>query len=775
MSRWIKVATVVAVAAIVAVMTGGAGATSSPARSTHATSAEKAQKVTRIDVSTPAAVVHYLRSIHVNAKAAVIQRGGLNYAGAHCPGKAWSCVTSFRHTVVQISKRGGQNRAVCRSSHCVVVQISGVSRGVYVSGRQLAGKGGGSTASCVKSGSGATTGTGQFCTISQLGTGPNTAGVYENTQKVSGLVQTAQYTALITQQSSGSNPNTACVTQIINLDGSNTNTNGKPTAANLQAHQSVTIRQDATGSGANSAVNGATSVGGCDTTTLGQSQTLTSTITATGQITQTEDATYNSCGDNVTGDYANLCLDIEQNQGPANGVASGTNNATFVQNSTQTAIANATKGAKVIQQQSTPPCTDSSAPANCLAPSGLVGTINQDSSGVSTATATQNEVQCEDAAISGLTACSSTPDSPNIPGGLTQKQYGPVGVGNVRHHRGRVLFGHLKGLGQAKQTGNPPNPNDSYTITQISTQNADQGATQQNNGRADCTTNGQCQAAQTTTVNGSGTSDGYTAPTIGGLTINCTGANCQATPPPAPEITGTPDAETTSTSATFTWTEGATAGVTLKCSIDGGSTFQTCDSPTSTTYTGLSHGPHTFVVKAVDNTASHNASATDSFTWTIVPYLTFETTNDGASAGWSGTPGASPITLTTGSDSGTFAQFTIHDRTNLKVSDLASAVPSFNTDTYVGAPRYEIDLDNGDYLFGYPPQAGFGSNSWDINCGGTNNSCVAMSFVSWPQVQAAEGSATITDVLIEADFPTNYTYSILNFTFDNYGPSDVVP
>src|SRR5205823_60076 len=163
-------------------------------------------------------------------KAPVIQRGGLNYAGAHCPGKAWSCVSSFRHTIIQISKRGGQNRAVCRSSHCVVVQISGVSRGVYVSGRQLAATGGGaSTASCV--------------------------------------------------------------TQNIHLGGWNTTPSGTPTAANLQAHQSVTIKQDAIGSGANSAVNGATSVGGCDTTTtLGQSQALTSTITATGPITQNEDA-----------------------------------------------------------------------------------------------------------------------------------------------------------------------------------------------------------------------------------------------------------------------------------------------------------------------------------------------------------------------------------------------------------------------------------------------------------------------------------------------------
>ena len=44
------------------------------------------QGATTINVSTRAAVIHYLRSIHVKAKHPVIQRGLRNYAGAHCPG-----------------------------------------------------------------------------------------------------------------------------------------------------------------------------------------------------------------------------------------------------------------------------------------------------------------------------------------------------------------------------------------------------------------------------------------------------------------------------------------------------------------------------------------------------------------------------------------------------------------------------------------------------------------------------------------------------------------
>src|SRR5690348_5188523 len=145
----------------------------------------KAQKVTKINVSTRAAVVHYLRSIHVNARGAVIQRGALNYAGRHCPGSRWTCART-KHTVVQIAKRGGQNRFVCRSSKCVVVQLSGVSRGVYIAGRTLAATTAskGNSATCIKTGSGATTGGGQSCVISQTsGPGPNTAVVYQNTSK----------------------------------------------------------------------------------------------------------------------------------------------------------------------------------------------------------------------------------------------------------------------------------------------------------------------------------------------------------------------------------------------------------------------------------------------------------------------------------------------------------------------------------------------------------------------------------------------------------------
>jgi hypothetical protein len=586
----------------------------------------KAQKVTRIDVSTRAAVIHYLRSIHVNPKGAVIQRGALNYAGARCPGGRWTCA-STKHTVVQIAKRGGQNRFMCRSKHCVVVQFSGTAHGVYSSGRQLASaptKPSNNTAFCVKTGSGATTGSGQSCTITQLAPGPNTAGVYQNTQKVSGLTQSAQYTASIKQVSSGSAENMACVTQMINLDGSTTNTNGKPTTANLQAHQSVTIKQDAAGNGTNSAEYAADTTGHCitnpgpnDLANLTQSQTLTSTVTATGKIFQNEDATFSPCGDTllVGTDYANLCLEIDQNMGSGSINASGLNNAIFTQTSNQTAIANATKGADVSQTQSTPLCPNSNAP-NCVFPGGLVGTVNQYSlGGLSTAKPTQIETQCEDAAATSAEhnppSCDTgEADAPTGISSLTQKQYGPVGVAKFPlNHRGRQLFQHGKGLGHATQTGFS---GDVYTISQTSTQDNDQGtgSTQQNLAQSDCDTSGSCTSTQTTTVNGSPTSDTQNGKKFSN-SINCTGSSC----PTTPNITSGPtQPSTTNPDATFTFTDGY-AGATFLCQLDGTdqSGYSACSSGVQ--YTDLSCGPHTFNVEATDTAGDITIPA--SYTWTV--------------------------------------------------------------------------------------------------------------------------------------------------------------
>lgn len=595
----------------------------------------QAQKVTKINVSTRAAVVHYLRSIHVNAKHAVIQRGLRNYAGAHCPGKGWACA-STKHTVVQIAKQGGQNRFVCKSSKCVVVQISGAYHGIYTSGRRLSAaapnKGGGNSGVCVKTGSGATTGTGQTCTINQSGSGQNTAGVYENTNKVSGLTQTAQYSASITQTSTGAG-NIACVTQMITLDGSASNTNTKPVAVNLNAFQTITITQNSP-AGDNLAKNAADSTGACTSQTLTQSQTLTSTVTTKGQITQNQDTALINPQGNAA---ANVVTEIDQNQLPL-GSGSGLNKAAFIQTSNQSAIANTVSGGKVTQQQD----------ANVPNPpySGIVGTINQDSSHNSTASATQNETQCEDAVIALVTptTCDMIHQDPPAGVNLMQTQYGPEGIfGAPAKQSGRVPFAH-KGYGKSQQTGNPdcllhnPTDCDVFTLTQTSTQNTDNGpnTTQGNIIQGDCLSDGgSCQAGQTATVNNNTpTSDGYTAGSIDKLKINCNGQACQPTPPPSPTLTATPpvdlNGDTTATSASFEFTDPARDG-TFNCTLDNNPTETPCGSPSvinglldgTRTYTGLSLGPHTFTVTASDssgNTSNQPPLAT--FTWTVVPPCT---------------------------------------------------------------------------------------------------------------------------------------------------------
>jgi hypothetical protein len=505
----------------------------------------KSQKATRIDLSTRAAVVHYLRSIHVNAKEAVIERGGLNYAGAHCPGTPWTCA-STKHTVVQIAKRGGENRFVCTRSRCAVVQFAGVLHGVYIRGRSLqstAGAAKSNKAVCVK-----TVGLGASCSITQSNaTADNQAYVFESAPKSTGLTQSALYTATIKQTATGtSNGNTACVTQNINLDGSTNAKKGTPVTVTLEAHQSVTIKQDVTGSGANNAVNGATSStsGSCDTTQLGQNQTLNSIANGTGPITQNENDQFSACGDGVAGDYANLCLDIEQNQGIGKGVATGPNNATFTQASMQTAVANTSAGPScmslatgvcVSQTQSSTCSNSPNAPADCLVPGGLVGTVNQDSTGISTANPTQTENQCEDATTtSGNTVCRHDSGDADFSGpySLTQNQYGPVGVGKLRnHHHGRQLYGHLKGLGTSTQSGG--NSGDTFTINQTSTQDNDQGSggstsNQTNTGVADCRTSGNCTATQNTSVNGQTTNNTQTGQSVSTST-NCTGSTCTTT------------------------------------------------------------------------------------------------------------------------------------------------------------------------------------------------------------------------------------------------------
>ncbi|MDP9257278.1 MAG: hypothetical protein M3Q31_12065, partial [Actinomycetota bacterium] len=393
MFGWTRIFTLVAVAAMVSIVTGGAGATSTPtlapATASHATAAGKASTAASrrgtllktANLSTRAGATRYLRAVGLDPRGLVIQRGARNYAGASCPGAGWSC-TSTAHPVVQIASAGGQNTFQCATTNCAVVQATTAAPAPP--------KPATNKATCVK-----TTGPTQACVIDQTSLTASNVAIVVETSKISGLTQTGSYTAGITQHATGpSNTNTACVLQNINVDGSTTAKKGAVTVT-LNAHQSVTISQDSVG-GSNTVQAAKLSDDcGAANSALTQSQTLTSGVTGSGSITQNE---------NAAGGDANVKLDIAQNS------TSGANTSAFTQTNALTAIANTPLG-PVSQTQSSPT-------------GGISANVNQFSHGLSTASATQTETQCEDARVSGLVACGTEQDPPSY--SLTQVQYGPV-------------------------------------------------------------------------------------------------------------------------------------------------------------------------------------------------------------------------------------------------------------------------------------------------------------------------------------------------------------
>jgi hypothetical protein len=462
----------------VAVLVGsvGAGAARTPAR--HA-----------VDLSTNTKVRDYLRSLGISPRGVVIQRGARNYAGPNCPGKAWTC-TSTAHRVVQVASTGGKNVFRCSTARCAVVQASETPLAI-ASEAPLAIN----TAKCIR-----TTGITQSCSISQTSTGSNEnqAIVVEIARKLAGLTQNASQTAQIVQRAD-SGANTACVLQTTEIEGS-TNVSAKkgvPINVNLGAHQSVTITQDSH-NGVNTVTNASPS-GTCDSgnptppdlpNPLTQTQTLRSTAVGSGAITQNE---------NAVDAGSNMSLDIKQNQSDTFfGSATGANTAVFNQTNTLTAIAS-TSG-------SSPPSGVLVSQTQSSMNGGVLATVNQDSTGVNTANATQTETQCEDAHAGGPLTCDrDTQDPPGY--SLTQTQYGPV----------------KKGDGDSAQTGG--NPGSTFTINQSSTQDNDTGNNQTNVVQGDCSTSGTCTVTQTTTVNGDSTTNTQSGSSVE-TGINCTGSTC---------------------------------------------------------------------------------------------------------------------------------------------------------------------------------------------------------------------------------------------------------
>jgi len=503
MFGWTKIFTLIAVAAAVAVGTGGAGATSTPtlasATASHATAAGKASTaaarsgalLTTANLSTRAGAARYLRAIGVDPRGLVIQRSARNYAGPNCPGAGWAC-TSAAHPVVQIAAAGGNNTFLCTTGSCVVVQATRSGAATRPT-RPLTAAAAPNKATCNK-----TSGLMQSCTITQTSaTAGNVAIVVERAKQASSVDQaTSVVSAKITQQATVSNNNQACVYQDITETLAPTNKKGVDLTTALEGHQSIEINQDAA-SGDNT-VQGAAAppaTAACVAGPLTQTQTLSSLAKGTAKITQNQNAA--DSGPNVS-------LDIKQNQGTED--ATGLNKAEFSQTNTLTAIANTPAG-PVSQTQSSPS-------------GGISANVNQFSHGLSTASATQTETQCEHAQTSGSPTC--TTGSPPLYS-LTQKQYGPV-----KNTAGKSATAASRSLAVVRKdegSTQGDNPDDVFTINQSSTQSNDTGQDQTNEVQGACTTSGNCTVSQTTTVNGETTTNTQSGQEVN-TTTSCTGSSC---------------------------------------------------------------------------------------------------------------------------------------------------------------------------------------------------------------------------------------------------------
>jgi hypothetical protein len=423
--------------------------------------------IKKIDLSTTAAVKKYLRSIHVNPKRVVVQRGARNYAGPSCPGTRWNC-TSTARPVVQISRGAGKNLFECSTSKCSVVQSSPAPVAT-------------NTAKCIK-----TMGISQSCSITQSSaTANNRAIVFQDATKLTGLTQNGSQTAQIFQTASGgstvANGNEACVTQRMNLSAQTTSTKGTPVSSSLDAHQTITISQDSP-FGANVAHDAASGGASCGASPVEQTQSVSQTATGRGGITQNE---------NATAAGPNMLLGIQQNPNTPN--AEGTNTADFRQTSTLTATAYTPVG-PVSQTQGS-------------SGGGLKATISQFSHGESHVAsgvmpAKQSETQTQHAAKS------TTDDT--LPPNTTQTQIGPV----------RCC------------SNQADNPNDTLDINQESTQDNDthDSQTQTNNLQVDCSTSGECDAKQTTTVDGSTTVNDPPPGQNVSASTTCSGSDCTTGP-----------------------------------------------------------------------------------------------------------------------------------------------------------------------------------------------------------------------------------------------------
>jgi hypothetical protein len=203
-----------AAAVVALVVTAGASATSaSPAR-----------------LATAADAAKYLRSLGVDPRGVVIQRGARNYAGPRCPGSGWTCTKARR--VLQV---GNDNRVECTPGtatesegmqECVIVQSDPEARNDARCKERLTAD----TAS-------------QVCSIMQTGI-ENKAHVDQAIESRGGPTQDASQTANVTQSG-------ATLKNEVHVKQSVAQATKIGPSQTQEAHQAATVTQDAVADGDN--------------------------------------------------------------------------------------------------------------------------------------------------------------------------------------------------------------------------------------------------------------------------------------------------------------------------------------------------------------------------------------------------------------------------------------------------------------------------------------------------------------------------------------------
>jgi hypothetical protein len=202
-------------------------------------------------------IKRHLRSLGIDPRGVVIQRGAKNYAGPNCPGPGWNCTTAAK--VVQLSPArtgnggdGDENRFACRKQRgtggvvtkdetppeqsCFVLQPGGSSNSATCDMRTF-----GSTGTIT-----------QTCFITQGGVSNNAVARLFAAMRSSGGAQNIRQRIEI-KQTGGSSGNTLNANEAAALDVARRNAGNAVGAASQDFNQIICGNQTASGNGSNTA------------------------------------------------------------------------------------------------------------------------------------------------------------------------------------------------------------------------------------------------------------------------------------------------------------------------------------------------------------------------------------------------------------------------------------------------------------------------------------------------------------------------------------------